>query len=289
MQSDEATQLGQFIPLHYHHHMLGDDARTSAFKSALGYVVPIGGRVLELGSGTGVLSFFAAQRADQVIAVEYNPALVRASRIILAQNGVEDKVTVVQGDASTFIPEAPVDVVVCEMLHSALLREKQLEVIRKFKSRYAARFGTLPRFVPEATILAAQPLSQDYDYQGYKAAVPLFQDAGVQSPRSRDLSDPISYGTIDYREALPEQFEETMRFVISDKSEVNAIRFITKNLLAILPDERRSIDWYNQHLVLPLQSPIPAEAGDTLEIRFTYNAGGPIEMLSESLRSELVE
>ena len=288
MQSDEENQLGQFIPLHYHHHMLGDDARTSAFKSALNQVVPLGGRVLELGSGTGVLSFFAAQRANQVIAVEYNPALVRASRIILERNGVAGKVTVLQADGSSYTPDEPVDVVICEMLHSALLREKQLEVIRKFKAKYLARFGQLPRFVPEATILAAQPLSQNYDYQGYNAAVPLFQDAGGQSPRSLALGDAVSYATVDYLGAIPERFEETVRCPISNQGEINAIRFVTKNLLAILPEEKRSIDWYNQHLVLPLQSSIRTEAGDTLEIRFAYDAGGPIEMLSGSLRCELI-
>jgi len=255
----------------------------------LSHVVPVGASVLEFGSGTGVLSFFAAQRAAHVTAVEYNPALVQASRRILKENGSENKVTVLQADASAFTPEEPVDVVICEMLHSALLREKQLEVIRKFKLRYVARFGSLPRFVPEATILAAQPLSQDYDYQGYKAAVPLFQDAGAQSSRSKDRSAPVSYATVDYRQAIPEKFEAKIRFEILDKSEINAIRFITKNLLAILPEERRSIDWHNQHLVLPLQSPIQAKAGNTMEIQFAYDAGGPIEMLGESMQCNILQ
>jgi predicted RNA methylase len=58
----EDQLLGQFIPVHYHDHMPGDEARTSVFKAALQEVVTAGGRVLELGSGTAILSFFAAQR-----------------------------------------------------------------------------------------------------------------------------------------------------------------------------------------------------------------------------------
>lgn len=283
MHHEEANQLGQFIPLHYHHHMLGDVARTSAFKTAIASVVPLGGRVLELGSGTGVLSYFAAQRAAQVTAIEFNPQLVKASRTILEQNGFSDKVTVLHADASSFTPQEPVDVVICEMLHSALLREKQLEIIHGLKQRYFARFESLPHFIPEATILAAQPMLQDYNYLGYKAPVPLFQDAASQHSRSSECSTPLSYACIDYQEAYPTRFEENLRFQIVQACEINAVRFITKNLLTILPQEKRCIDWNNQHLVLPLPLPINVTAGDSIEIRFTYSAGGSIESLSESL------
>jgi hypothetical protein len=119
--------------------------------------------------------------------------------------------------------------------------------------------------------------------------VPLFQDAGVQSSSSKELAAPVSYATIDYQQAIPVKFESKIQFEILDKSEINAIRFITKNLLAILPEERRSIDWHNQHLLLPLQSPIHVQAGNTLEIQFSYDAGGPIEMLEESMQCKLLQ
>ena len=43
-------------------------------------------RVIELGGGTGVLSFFAAQKAAKVYCVEYNPDMVREARKFLAMN-----------------------------------------------------------------------------------------------------------------------------------------------------------------------------------------------------------
>ncbi len=283
MPPEESNQLGQFIPLHYHYQMLEDVARTTAFKSAIDAVVPAGSRVLDLGSGTGILSFFAGQRAESVIAVEYNPALVKASRTFLDQSGLAGKVSVQQGDAATFTPDDPVDVVVCEMLHSALLREKQIEVIEEFKSRYRARFNSLPLFIPEATVLAAQPLSHDYDFHGFKAAVPLFQDAASKHVRSLPVSDAKSYATVDYRADLPRRLERTLPFDIKNDCEINAIRFITKNLLAILPTEMRSIEWFNQHLVLPLNTPFFALAGSTLTLRFSYGVGDSIETLMDSL------
>ena len=80
----DKMELGQFIPLHYHYNMLNDNARMSSFKEALECVVTPGSRVLELGGGTGVLSFFAAKNAGKVWCVERNPELVHEARRILA-------------------------------------------------------------------------------------------------------------------------------------------------------------------------------------------------------------
>ncbi len=63
----ESLELGQFIPLHYHHNMLNDTVRMQGFKDAIDLLVKPGATVLELGGGTGVQSFFAAQKARRAI------------------------------------------------------------------------------------------------------------------------------------------------------------------------------------------------------------------------------
>ena len=113
--SDEVPEellLGQFIPLHYHFNMLRDQTRMVPFREAIELTVPDGATVLELGGGTGVLSWFAAQKARQVWCVERNPALVRASRSFLRSNLNGERVTVVQADAMNYLPPEPVDVVI---------------------------------------------------------------------------------------------------------------------------------------------------------------------------------
>ena len=229
-----------------------------------------------------------ARRARSVVAVEYNPKLVEASRRILAKNGVADRVTVVQADAAEWTPDEPVDLVVCEMLHSALLREKQVEVIHRFKANYARRFATLPRFLPEATLLAAQPVHQDYRFHGYEAALPFFQAATTAAPACMPLAAPLVYATVDYAQALPELFEATLLFRVHTSGCINAVRFVTKNLLAILPAEQRSIDWHSQHLVMPLASSLDVVTGQLFELRFSYPAGATIEQLGESLHGRIV-
>ncbi len=162
----DELELGQFIPLHYHFNMLADAARTGAFEEAIDLAVPEGGRVVELGGGTGVLSFFAARKAARVWCVERNPELADVARKLLRENGA-DAVEVVQADATAWLPPDPVDVVVCEMLHVGLLREKQIQVLSAFA-----------RGLPRPPRLAAAALPARGDRPGDPAG-----RAGLRLPR----------------------------------------------------------------------------------------------------------
>lgn len=78
-------------------------------------------------------------------------------------------------------PPEPVDVMICEMIHVAMLREKQVELVESFKHRYRQRFGTtLPLLMPTAAILAVQPLQQEFIFEGYYAPISMVQDFGNQ-------------------------------------------------------------------------------------------------------------
>lgn len=285
---DSDTLLGQYIPLHYHGQMLLSEDRMSAFETAIARVVPVGARVVDLGGGTGVLSFFAARAGASVVCVERLPHVAKAAQRFLAQNGVADRVTVVESDARDYTPEEPVDIVICEMLHSALLREKQVEIIAGFKQRYLERFGgALPRFIPEATLLAVQPVEQPFDFHGYHAPVTLFYEAGSVYAPTIDLGPPFLYATIDYATDFGASYVFDQTLTLERDGVVNALRFVTKNLIAILPDEGRSIDWHMQYLIAPLATPLRGNAGTRVRVRFGYDAGDSIEALLASMQIEL--
>lgn len=277
--------LGQFIPVHYHYQMLFDRARMDGFRLALERAVPPGGKVVDLGGGTGILSFFAARRASRVWCVEWNPELARAARGFLKDNGCGDKVELVEMNAAEFTPPEQVDVVVCEMLHTALLREKQLQVIRGFKQNYLKRFGEvkLPRFIPEATLLACQPVQQSFEFDGYRAPLPVFFPPHEVETGTLPLAEPLIYATLEYRAELDENLEVEYLAAINSPGTLNGVRFITKNVLAILLEDQRTIDWHNFYLVIPLPEPFAVNAGDQVRIRFSYRAGGELAELISSL------
>jgi predicted RNA methylase len=284
----ESHYLGQFIPLHYHHHMLMDENRMSAFKAAIDYAVFDGAKVLELGGGTGVLSCLAATKASKVWCVEFNPDLVAESRRLLALNRDGHKVEVIHADAFEYLPPEPVDVVICEMIHTAMLREKQVEVIEAFKQRYRQRFGgPLPVFIPEAVIMAVQPLQQKYDFFGFHAPIIQFQRAQTIQAGTTELAMPTVYSTLDLSQPTGREIQWEGSFVLAVDGTVNALRFITKNILAVVPEQASTIDWFIDYLVLPLSNPVEAKAGDVLKVAFRYCAGGSLRSLERNMHASL--
>jgi len=284
----ESCYLGQFIPVHYHHNMLMDANRMGAFRAAIAHAVRPGMKVLELGGGTGVLSFFAAQQADKVYCVEFNPDLVRESRRFLAQNPNGHKVEVIHADAFDYLPPEPVDVVICEMIHVAMLREKQVEVIEAFKQRYLARFGgPLPIFMPEAVVMAVQPLQQDYEFHGYYAPIVQFQETTAAYPGTLELAQPAVYSVLDFAEPVDKLITWQGSFTVEQDGKLNAMRFVTKNVLSVVQERNDTIDWLNHYMTLPLARPLDVVAGDVVNVSFQYRAGASIPTLQAALRATL--
>jgi predicted RNA methylase len=265
--------------------MLYDKARMGSFRDAINYIVKPGSTVLELGSGTGVLSFFAAEKARKVYSVEFNLDLVEQSRRFFKMNRNRngDRIEVIHADAFEYIPPEPVDVVICEMLHVGLLREKQLAVIDAFKSNYQKRFDAapLPMFIPDATIQAVQPIQHDFDFDGFYAPIILFQYPYSIDPRTTDLGTPVIYNQILYDQQFNLSCQWGGALSINAEGTFNAIRIATKNILAIIqePGEQTDINWHNQYLVQPVEQEIPVKPGQNVAVNWDYNAGDPLTAL----------
>jgi predicted RNA methylase len=273
------------IPIQYHFNMLADGARMDGFHRAVQLAVRPGMKVLDLGGGTGVLSWFAARRgAARVWCVELLPEMAAAARASLAANAAGERVTVVEANVDDYLPPEPVDVVLCEMLHTGLLRERQVQVIESFKRRYLAELGgPLPRFVPEATIQAVQPVQQDFEYHGYRAATPLFQDARVTQPRTAELGPTAVFQAFTYDGPLPQRCAMDAPVRIHRDGVVNAIRVITKNVLAIEPVFRQTAEWIMGYLVIPLPRALEVRAGDAPIVSFDYRPGDELHVLADTL------
>jgi len=54
--------------------------------------------VLDIGTGSGIQAIVSATMAKRVVAIDINPEAVRYARRNVHLNGLEDKVTVLQGD-----------------------------------------------------------------------------------------------------------------------------------------------------------------------------------------------
>ncbi len=142
-----------------HVSMLEDRARTLGFCNALRSILRPDDVVVDVGTGTGVLSVCAAQIARHVYAIEAS-GIADLARKVFEANGVAHKVTLVRGRSTDVdLPERGT-VLVTEMIGDDPLDEDLLEVIRDARRRLLVDGA---RVVPESIRLLAMPVDVPVD------------------------------------------------------------------------------------------------------------------------------
>ena len=101
----------------------GEHATTRGVVRLLPRVLRQGDRVADLGAGSAVLAIAAAKLgAGRVVAIELDPDAIGNAEENVARNGVADRVSVIEGDATTLLPlVAPVEIVLANIISSVLL------------------------------------------------------------------------------------------------------------------------------------------------------------------------
>lgn len=115
----------------WHFPMMADAARNDAYEAALRRAISPGDKVLEIGTGSGLLAMMAARAgAGEVISCEDNPAIARVARDIIALNGYSDRVRIIAKHSDELDLDADLggraDILVSEILGKQLLDESVL-------------------------------------------------------------------------------------------------------------------------------------------------------------------
>jgi len=136
----------------WHFYMVRDEKRNTDYQAAIERAVGPETRVLDIGSGTGLLAMMAARAgAKSVVTCEMNPAIADAATDIVALNGYADRVRVVGKKSTELDAEADlggrVDLLVSEIIAGNLLSEGVLPVMTDAVERLLAPGG---RMIPEA-------------------------------------------------------------------------------------------------------------------------------------------
>lgn len=186
--------LARLVPA-WHFTMLADAGRNDAFARAIQAVVRPGMRVLDIGAGSGLLAMLAARAgAEQVFAVELNPAIAEAAREVVAANGLSDRVSVLTGSSLALDAErdlgGPVDAVLAEIFDSSLLGEGALPSFRHATAALLKPGGVV---LPQAAVVQAMLV----EIPSLRAANPLRQVQGFDLSAFDRFRNPAAARQLD--------------------------------------------------------------------------------------------
>lgn len=125
--------LGNVGPA-WHFPMVHDKPRNEAYRNAIRATVTEGMSVLEIGTGTGLLAMMAVEAgARHVTTCEKVPEIAARARQVIAQNGFQDRITVLDKHSrelsvGTDLPEKS-DILISEILGAAFLGEAVLTLV----------------------------------------------------------------------------------------------------------------------------------------------------------------
>lgn len=150
---------GHFIGLNHHRLMLADNLRMETFEAAIKTRVRPGMRVLDLGTGTGILAMWAARAGAEVIAVEPH-AVVEVARRVAADNGLADRIRFVRADSRdlTLGEDAKVDLVISECMGNFFVTDEMQPVLRDLPRLMKPGAETLPGRISLHLAAATLPL-----------------------------------------------------------------------------------------------------------------------------------
>lgn len=191
--------------------LLLDKARCDAYREAIHRTVKPGDVVVDLGAGTGLLSFFALQAgARHAYAIEMGRIADAAAELIEA-NGFQDSVTLIRKNSKNVRLPERCDVLVTETLSAFCFdTENIIEFVADARERFLKPDA---RIIPESADTFLMPFSSDafgagrlppryYDLDFKPFSKRLFKSYGIVRASSQPfvaLGRPAPFYHIDFR------------------------------------------------------------------------------------------
>lgn len=218
--SRDNTYFGYYAQLINQQNMLQDAVRTGTYQ--LGIVQNrtdfTNKVVLDVGAGSGILSFFAIQAgARKVYAVEASDVAVFAKQLVEA-NHLSDKIIVLQGKLEDIELPEKVDVIISEPMGVLLVHERMIETFIRARIKWLKPDGMM---FPTTSSIFLAPFTDSYLYTETISKVRFWQQEDFYGVNLTSVAnDAFSHhfgqpvvGCFDPRTLMSTAFEYPINFL----------------------------------------------------------------------------
>lgn len=174
--------------------MLADYVRTGTYQRAMfANGVDFNGKVvLDVGTGTGILAFFALQAgAARVYAVDASNSVKVAQKLAEA-NGYADRMTIINGKIEEISLPEQVDIIISEPIGFLLVHERMLESYVVARDRFLKPDGLM---MPTTGSIVLCPFSDEVIYKEQVDKVAFWE---MKDFYGVDLSSVVGQASLEY-------------------------------------------------------------------------------------------
>lgn len=243
----------------YHHDLLKDTDRLAVFFEAINEYDSNNDIAYDLGCGSGVLSYFLAQNFKEVISLEINEKTFRCARDNLADFG---NVEVIHGDVLNHEFAKKADLIVCEMLDTALIDEEEIPVLNHAR-KFLKEDG---KIIPSGIINTVQLVNLEIHH--------IHWDEGADY---ETLSDEISYSKFDFLDEIRPEFKANIKLKAKKEGLLNGVKITTYTKLT---DDiiAGPLPMLNPPLLIPLDEK-HVNVNEFINVEIEYIMGNGIESI----------
>ncbi len=243
----------------YHSDLLKDKDRLSVFYKAISEYDSNTDLAYDLGCGSGILSYFLFDKFKEIISFEIDEKAANCARENLSDFS---NVKVVNIDVLEYNFTKKADLIVCEMLDTALIDEEEVPVLN-YAKKFLKENGQI---IPQGIINTAELVNLERHY--------IHWDEDVNY---NVLSNPIVYSEINFKDDLKPEFKTNLRFKANQEGILNGLKITTFTKLNdnIICGPTPML---NPPLLIPLDDK-EVKVNDYIDVELKYIMGNGIESI----------
>ena len=266
--------------LDFHRVLIADEIRTRAFREAIRSVVTPDSVVLDLGCGSGILSFFACEAgARRVFAVEHQHT-ADAAAFMSRRLGVADRMEVIHMRSSEAELPERATVLITETLGAFGLEERIMGHVIDARTRLITSDAAI---IPLDVTLLLVPVELPAEYELHVdewskrrygidlSPLRVFASNAIyllkETPDAY-LAPPAPILSVDLRSVAAATVSGEARFEIARRGVMHGFagwfRASLTPSISVTNEDARATHWH--HAFLPLENAMPVEAGTSVSV-----------------------